>query len=128
MTAISNFLKPQDYVNAGSSAKYTCTIADLNGLSIGTGTVSAMTLSLIDTASGAVVNAVSKVDIFNTGRGTLDVLGNCTITLTAADTALFVTTDTFEVRSLIIDFAFGSNTGRHRVDIGILGVPGTQPN
>ena len=45
-------------------------------------------LCVADTLTSAVINAVEQVNILNTGRGTIDSLGNLAITLEAADTAL----------------------------------------
>src|SRR5579875_268926 len=73
---------------------------------IGSGIVTALTLTVFDTATGAVVNGISGLNILNTGRGTLDVNGNLTITLggpgNSADTAMIRTADAQETRSMVI--------------------------
>src|SRR5579875_939239 len=91
---------------------------------IGSGIVTAMTLTVFDTATGAVVNGISNLSILNTGRGALDTSGNLTITLggpgNSADTAMIRAGDPQETRSMVIEAVYPGGTLRHRVDFLIL--------
>lgn len=99
---IIDLAKPQFYRTAGSNVILTALIADMNGNAIGSALMTTMTLSIYDTKTDSIVNSVQDVNILNTGRGQLDSVGNLQVTLTTADTAMLVSTDTFEIRSLVV--------------------------
>lgn len=111
---------------AGSTAVYRGQLQDDTAAPIGSSVLTALTLSIVDTRTGAVVNGVSQRNILNLDRGTVDGSGNLTITLTAADTALLNAADASEGRSLVIDWTWNSpvKTGRHQVDFTIIALSG----
>ena len=135
MTATTNpvtrFSPTNQAVAAGSTPVYGAVLIDAAGNPVGLGTITVLTLSITDDATGAVVNGCGDppANILNTGRGTLDANGNLGITLEAADTAILRQGDAKESRSLTIDFEYpGPNgttmTGRHRAILSIEFMPG----
>lgn len=119
---------PNGPAPAGSSMVYTGVVVDVDQAPIpGTSLVS-MTLTLVDTLTGAVVNGVSQVNILNTGRGAIDALGNLTITLLPDDTALTEAPGAAQMqRSMVIDWTYGTSptyTGRHQANFVVAALAG----
>ncbi len=117
---------------AGSTPVFTGQLLDPFGVGIPAAAFSALTLSIVDTLSGDVINGASAVNILNTGRGTVDANGNLTIALLVADTAMTeVPGDTQIQRSLVIDWAYATaglnpsaGSGRHQVNFLLLALAG----
>jgi hypothetical protein len=63
-------------------------IQDPFGNGIPNTSLQALTLTIVDTLTGQVINDVSDVNILNTGRGTVDQYGNLLIINEAGDTAM----------------------------------------
>ena len=121
---VTQFSATTQGVAAGGTMVYRGVVQDADGNALGSGVISALTLSITDDQTGAVVNNVSATDILNTGRGALDASGNLTITLLAADTAILRAGDIKENRSLTIDFTYPGGVGRHRVIFTVVAMPG----
>lgn len=108
-----------DPVPAGSTFVYGGTFKDESGNAIAASDLVSLTLTLVDTVSGAIVNSVNAVDVLNTGRGTVSAGGVFAITLgqhpNEADTALLDSTDSQEDRSIVLEWTYSSpaKTGRH---------------
>ncbi|MDE2105056.1 MAG: hypothetical protein KGL39_47900 [Patescibacteria group bacterium] len=117
---------------AGSTPIYTDQIVDPYGTGIPASAFSALTLSIVDTLSGTVINNVNQTNILNTGRGSIDSAGNLTISLEAGDTSLSELPSAAQVqRSLIIDWTYSvsgsqpsAGTGRHQVNFVIVALAG----
>jgi len=107
---------------AGTTPEWTFQITDANGNPIAASSLFTLTLTIVDTATKAVVNGVQDVNVLNAGRGAVDAQGNVTITLTAADTALLSATDTQEFRSLILFWTWngGASEGWRQANCLIL--------
>jgi hypothetical protein len=114
---------------AGATRIYSAQIVTIDdGSGVSASDLATITLTIVNTLSGSVVNGVSQVDIFNTGRGTLDTNGNLTIKLLPADTSMDDVPGIPQVqRSLIIDWATigGSVTGRHQVNFILVALAGS---
>lgn len=125
MSAKTSFVNQAQAIAAGSTAVYKTQLVDENNAAVPAAALSAMTLSIVDTKTGAVINGVSQVSILNTGRGTIDGSGNLVVTLLPADTAIVAAADGREYRSLVIDFTYsGGKVGRHQVDMLIAALAG----
>lgn len=76
--------------------------------------ISTMTLSIVNSSTGLIINNCNEVNILNTGRGSLDDNGNLLIVLETGDTSLSDTpTLNLVRRSLIIDWLTnGGQVGR----------------
>lgn len=114
---------------AGSTPVYTARIVDGGGVGIAASRFSALTLTIVDTLSGAVVNGVSQINILNTGRGTIDASGNLTISLLAGDMAMDEAPGAARIqRSLVIDWTFTTGlvvgTGRHQANFELVALAG----
>ena len=113
---------------AGSSPIYTGQILDPFGVGIPAADISALTLTLVDVASGAVINSVDNVNILNTGRGTVDSTGNLTIKYQSGDTALSETTSEMIERAAVIRWTYSTSTsagnGVHQVNFTVVGTAG----
>lgn len=111
---------------AAATLIYKCQLLDETSTGVPASSLSALTLSLVDSISFAVINSVSQISVLNTGRGTVDSSGNVVITLNATDTALQSSLSSQEFRSLIIDFTYsGGKVGRHQVDILLVALSGS---
>lgn len=89
--------------------------------------LSYLTLTIVDTLTGAIINNCQNANILNAGRGTVDTNGILKIVLEAGDTDMSDVPGASQVqRSLIIDYAFGGGliVGSHRVDILIVSFSG----
>lgn len=113
---------------AGSTPVYTALLVDQLGQPIAGSNLTTLTLSIVDTLTGAVI--LPSTDILNTDRGTIDALGNLTITLEPTDTAIGDVDgslgNTEIERALIIDFTYngGRSAGRHQVNFILLALAG----
>src|SRR5690348_6667791 len=103
---------------AGSTPVYTAQLLDENNVPLGGNSLTTMTLTIVDTITQQIINGVDRVDVLNTGRGTVDALGNITIALTAGDTSMSETTALQVQRSMIIDYTYnaGAAGNRHQVN------------
>lgn len=118
MAAKTTFTDPKP---AGTTIVYKCVIEDESGNAIAAANLSTLTLSIVDAASRQVVNGVSAVSILNTGRGTVDASGNLVLTLLPADTALLVSTDSAEDRSLLLAWTYsGGKVGEHEAQFTLV--------
>jgi hypothetical protein len=114
-----------DPLPAGSSAIYLGQIVDEAGNPLGAASLASLTMSIVDTGSGAIVNGVDQLDILNAGRGSIDAQGNMVVTLEPGDTGLLNASDQTEERSLIIDWNYGAGrAGRHQVDFSVTALSG----
>lgn len=116
----------------GSTPIYTGQIRDVFGAGIPATAFSSLTLSIVSTLTGEVINGVDAVDILNTGRGTIDSSGNLTIQLESGDTSLSTFPGQARVQySMIIDWTYetvvaptSSGSGRHQVNFSVLALAG----
>ena len=114
-------------VAANTTPSFTFVLVNAAGTPISGAALQTLTLTIADTLTGTVINGVSAVNILNTNRGTIDNLGNLTITLEVADTALPETPVPPQIqRSLIIDWAYngGVSVGRHQSNFIIVNLVG----
>ena len=113
---------------AGSTPIYAGQIIDPFGVGIPAADISILTLSIVDTLSQQVINGVSGTNILNTGRGTVDDLGNLKVSLEAADTSLAETDAAQIQRSLIFDWTYATmssaGSGRHQVNFILVALAG----
>ena len=112
---------------ANTTPLYTAQLEDSSGSPAPGSMLNAMTLSIVNTMTGQVVNGVDKVDILNTGRGRIDEVGSLQIQLEVADTSLDATPGAQQVqRSLVIDFTYagGVLVGRHQVNFFLVALSG----
>ncbi len=110
---------------AGSTPVYTAQIVDAFGAGVPASRITVLTLSIVDTLSGAEI--LAQTNILNVGRGAVDASGNLTISLLASDTALTEAPGATSLqRSMVIDFTYtpGPVTGRHQVNFTLLALAG----
>lgn len=119
MTTITRFIDSRAVTVAnGASLIYKGTIVDENRNPINP--LSTLSLSIVDTKTGNVINGVDQVNILNTDRGSIDSSGRLTVTLIPEDTESEVST----MRSLVLDWEYGPLRGRHQVDFRIVALIG----
>ena len=113
-------------VVAGSTPQYTAGLFDASGNPVAGSNLTTFTLTIVDTLTGAIINGVSGVNILNTGRGTVDDLGNVTVNLLSGDTALDYPTLDLVSRSLIFWYSYnnGATVGAHQADFQIVSLAG----
>lgn len=115
---------------AGSAPAYYGQIVTQTGAGIPAADISVLTLSIVDTLTGAVINNASQVNILNTGRGTVDASGNLVVQLETGDTSLSEEPGATAVqRSLVLDWTYAiplgeSGSGRHQVNFVVVALAG----
>lgn len=119
MPVISNLGPP---VGAGSTLTYNGQIVDPFGIGIPASAFSSLTLTIVDTFSGVVINGCDQADILNNGRGTIDEVGNLTVMLETGDTSMSEVPGVAQIqRSLVINWEFETLTaqgvGNHQANI-----------
>lgn len=99
-------------------------LIDQDGQGVPAASLTELTLTLIDTDTGAVINGVEAVNVLNTGRGTVDGEGNYEIRLgppDTADTAIVTAGNSVEYRSAVLDWSYSNNlAGRHQMDFAVV--------
>ena len=120
MTDFSN-----EEIVSGTTPSYTATLRDGAGNGLGPSGLTALTLTLRDGLTAEIVNAVSAVNILNTGRGTLSAGGALVITLTAADTAARTTRRRERLRLHIAWTLVGGEAGAHLAEFWVQNPAGT---
>lgn len=94
----------------GSTPIYTGQLLDNYGVGIPAASLLDLTLTILDTLSGAVINGCFEVDILNSDRGVVDASGNMTVTLQTGDTSLDDVPSAAQIqRSLIFSWTTTSN-------------------
>lgn len=110
-------------VASGATLTYKATFFDENDEAIVSSDLDSLILSVIDTATGDIINEVDGIDILNTDRGAVDGAGKLTIVLEPEDTIL--TVGKSADRSLILQWTFNSgHVGRHQVDFKVIALSG----
>lgn len=92
----------------GTTPKYLGQLQDEVGNPLAGGVLSSLQLTICDTTTKVIINAVQDVNILNADRGTIDGLGNLVVSLKAADTPLIDPTNMQEYRSLILIWKWNS--------------------
>lgn len=100
---------------AGSTLTYKALIQDGFGNPVPSQNLTSLTLSMVETDTGIIINNINAINILNQDRGAVDASGNLTVTLQPADTA-FATMLQINMYSLILDFVYNGGTGRHQVN------------
>lgn len=109
-------------VGERTTVRYTGQLVDETGANIAKASVATLTLSIINSDTDAIVNNVSRVNILDTGRGTLGTTGLVTITLEPADNQMADQTHQFEKHILYIEWTYGTNgtkAGNHEVEFPV---------
>jgi hypothetical protein len=111
---------------AGSTAVYTAQLLDAYGNPIPGSALTSLTLTIVDTLSGAVVNGVQQQNILNTDRGVIDQQGNLTLSLEAGDMTITNPSALRIQRSLVLDWTYngGSSSGRHQANFTLTQLSG----
>ena len=111
---------------AGATPRWTGQIFDDAGVPISAAQLASLTLSIVDTLSGQVINGADAVSILNTGRGTVDAQGNVVLKLEVGDTAMTETTSRQVQRSLVFDWTYngGVSAGRHQTNFMLVQLAG----
>ncbi len=102
---------------AGTTGKFTGTLRDEAGTAIPLSSVSALTVTLTDAASGATVNSRNAQNALNANGVELDSAGTLTWSIAAADTTLLSSTRDVEEHVCVFSWAYGAKVGKaeHRL-------------
>ena len=117
-----------DEIPANSSQTYQANIVDYRLVPVTADMLNTLTLTIVDTLSGTVINNVETVNILNTGRGSIDANGVLTVQLTPGDTDMSEVPGATRVqRSLIFTYTynFGVSGGRHQVNFYLVQLAGS---
>jgi len=96
-------------VAEGVSALLTAQLVDEDGLGIPGSQLIALTFTLLDRDSGAIVHSRNLVNVLNANGGTVDEDGNLRLQLTALDTVLLDVAHQREGRIARFRWTWGSN-------------------
>lgn len=115
---------------AGQTVVVQGQLVDELGVGVSSAQLTSLTLTIVDTLTGVVVNNVLQVNILNTGRGTVDALGNLTIRLLPGDTSMINEPGATQLqRSLVIDWQFAqgqvTSSGRQQCNFTLYALAGT---
>lgn len=119
--AVSSFSEP---IVSGSTPVYTAIVSDADGFPLRNTDFTTLTLSIINTKTGAIVNGVDTQNILNTDRGVFGDDGSLIITLLPGDT---FAPDGDVDRSLVFQWSFGDDgifIGRHQMNFHIIALAG----
>lgn len=97
-------------INAGSSARFTFTLADAAGDAVPSASVQTLTLSLIDVATDANIGSWNNRDVKGVNGGTVTD-GGGTIDIPASDNAMVSTTAPSERRKAVLKWATTNEAG-----------------
>ena len=127
MSAIVNLGKT---FAAGSTVVYTAQLVDANSVFLNGASIETLTLSLLDTQTGEIINSLDRVDVLNVGQGTVGPTGLVTISLLPADTLITDMPQAQQVqRSIVLEWTYSQgqavSTGRHEARFYL--VPLAQP-
>lgn len=103
----------------GSSSVYGCTFVDADGNGINSGAITAITATLRDEASGAIVNTRNGQNVLNQNGGTLGTGGDFSLALTAADLAIQAGGLEVQLRRLVLTVTYDAGTIVHQVVFGV---------
>lgn len=97
----------------GSTPQFQLTLVDELGVALTPGTASAITASLIDARTEAVVNSRDQQDVNGVNGGQLAASGGLfTLQFSIADMAILDSASTYETRKLVLDWTYASATKR----------------
>lgn len=120
MAVTTIFARADDMVPERSTVAYQARLTDQADIALTAAALNSLTLTLYDVQAEtqAIVNGVNRLNILNTGRGSLAADGTLTITLEPADTVILDETHAFERRRMLIEWTWqaGTRAGRHEVD------------
>lgn len=109
-------------VASDTTPLYTAVLVDPAGHPISGAALDTLTLSIVDTLTGVIINGVSQTNILNTDRGTIDSQGKLSVQLRVGDTSTDELPGVARVlRSLVFDWTYQSGTqvGRHQANFVI---------
>jgi hypothetical protein len=114
-------------LSQGSSARWTWVVQDETGTAIPAASLSTFILTHYAVVLGQgniTVNSVFKVNILNTGRGTVDASGNVVVTMTPADMTILNSPAVPEIHVFLVEwtYAAGVKQGSHGVQFTLLPV------
>lgn len=105
-----------DTITEGSSGLYTATLATPGGTAVTAVMLTALSLTLYDKETGAIVNSRDAQDVLNKGNVTIDAEGEIAWSIQPADTVILDATKEKETRVALFHATWntGSETGEHR--------------
>ena len=104
-----------------ATARYDAVIKDEDGVAVPAAQIGALTLTLYNKKTGAIVNSRSDVDILNANGGAVDSAGNLSFLFTPADMAIVDSTQQSEVRVGLFEWTYGGGAkeGRHEIEVTV---------
>ena len=105
-------------LNEKSTAKYTATLKDEDGIIIADTDIVSLTLTLCEIPGGTIINTRNDQDVLNTNNVTVDSLGVLIWTLQEADNIIVNTALDVEVHNATFKMTFNT-TGKATWDIDI---------
>ena len=103
-------------ISEGSTARYACVLATVAGVAIDSGAVSAITATLRDVQTDAVINSRDALSVLNANGGTLSAGGAFALILTPADNiAATGNTRTLQARRLTLEVTYADGVITHEV-------------
>lgn len=111
---------PSKIINEGSTAIYTTTLKDEDGVAIPASIISALTLTLSNVADGEIINDRDAQDVLNNNNVTVDANGLLTYTLQPLDTAIQNSAVPFETHRATFQCSYNGGAGQSNQDVHFL--------
>lgn len=111
-----------DIVGEKTTCRITGALVDEAGAALGSAGLTTLTLTLYAlTDTLPIINAVSAVNVLNTGRGAIDAGGSFTLTLLPADNAIQATGSPSELHRALVQWTWsaGAKAGAHEIDFRV---------
>lgn len=113
-----------DSVAEATTALFTGSFVNETGAAIPAAQLATLVLTLyaVGSATLAIVNGVDRVNVLNTGRGTVDSSGNWTMTLTPADNDVVLTPEPLEeTHRMLLEWTYsgGTKAGKAEIDFRV---------
>ncbi len=108
--------------NERTTGRYTAVLVDESDVPVGSTIITALTLTLYDKASGAIINSRNDQNALNANGVTLDVSGNLAWTVSYLDNVILDSGKHVEHHVALFEWVWASGTkeGRHEVAIQVV--------
>lgn len=110
-----------------TTGRYTATIMKENGDPVKATELTALTLTLTDLETGAVINSRNSQDVLNKNGVAIDESGNLAWTLASADnTIISDTSGPYEIHRAVFCATWGTKKLYHKIDLKVMNLSSSQ--
>lgn len=101
-----------------ATLRYEATLQDETGAAVGSASVNALKLTLYDKRTTEIIEGINKIDILNTGRGTLSAAGALVVSLRPGDNLIVNARNKEEAHIMLLEWEYSNRekTGVHEIE------------